>query len=1034
MAESLHRSRLAKSVAAAVWRQVEQRRCIPRAMYRLEFHRERMRFRDACGIVPYLASLGISHLYTSPCFKSSAAANHGYAIVDYDQLDPALGTREEFDELAAALHQHGMGLILDVVPNHMAAAAGENAWWDDVLQHGECSPKAAYFDIDWHSSEPALRHRLLFPILGDSFGKVLEQRQLQLSCESGRFRISYYHHLLPVEPGSYQRILEPALALLRPGPEDDGDVLELESILTAIRHLPPRTIQNADQQTERIRETLMIQSRLAALMERSCQIGETLERVIQSINGDVTDPASFNQLERLLDEQVYRLARWKTASDEINYRRFFDVNELAAVCTERLEVFRAGHRLIFDLLADGAVSGLRIDHVDGLYDPCRYLWQLQWGYLEVLVKRELQSHFATSVNEVNQESLLVLQAEILDLLHQWLGGPSPESLLNATSGTDCSLSSNVAWQAPPPLYVIVEKILGENESVPAEWPVAGTTGYDFLNQANGLFVNPTGLARIRRSYHRFSRTKERFDEIATDAKRLILNVAMSSELHLLARRLKRVAERTRHSRDFTLNSLIAGLREILVAFPVYRTYFGDAPPSHRDEQVILNAVRTARRRNPAMDRDLFEFIQSTLLVRGKTDDIDAQRLDLFISRFQQVSSPVMAKGIEDTAFYQDVALTSLNEVGSHLPHATISVERFHALNQERVRCTPHGMNCTSTHDTKRCEDVRAKLNTLSEIPDLWRTSLARWSRWNRHFFVTLQGERAPSKNDEYLFYQTVVGIWPGESPAASCQKQLMSRLLQYMQKATHEAKLHTSWISPNFDYDEALQHFIQGVLRTESHNRFLEEVQSLVRLIEPAAKLNSLSSVLLKMTSPGVPDIYQGCEIWDDSLVDPDNRRPVDFSYRRKLLAQVQQRISPVSSCEGDRRWGDEAKLSLIWRLLESRRKYAELFAQGEYIPLTLTGPLAEFFCSFLRRDSSSKITALIVAPRLCFQFLSLKPAELEKFNQWSEMQSTSLQIPSGLEGLYRNRFGSESIDLSSKENSLSKLLIDCPYGLWVST
>jgi (1->4)-alpha-D-glucan 1-alpha-D-glucosylmutase len=584
--------------------------------------------------------------------------------------------------------------------------------------------------------------------------------------------------------------------------------------------------------------------------------------------------------------------------------------------------------------------------------------------------------------------------------------------------------------------VVVEKILGADEPLPANWPVAGTTGYDFLNEANGLFVDPAGLVRIRRSYQRFSRLKETFDEIAADSKRLILDVAMSSELHLLARRLKRVAERDRHARDFTLNSLLAALREVIVAFPVYRTYAGAEGAAEGDVRVIQRAIRRARRRNPAMDGDLFDFIQGTLCPQTSPDAAEARRLELFVGRFQQSTSPVMAKGIEDTAFYRDVCLASVNEVGAHPAAATVSIDQFHAANLARAARSPEGMICTSTHDTKRSEDVRSRLNVLSEIPDVWRTTLARWARWNRHFVAEQQGEAAPSRNDEYLFYQSVLGVWPSETPSPEQHEELERRLLQYMQKATHEAKLQTSWLSPNPEYDDAVRRFVQGALRPETGNRFLEDVQSLVRQIAPAALLNSLSGTLLKLTCPGVPDFYQGSELWDDSLVDPDNRRPVDFPLREKLLAALRGSASGDHlPTHGD--WSLEhladpsSKLFLTWRLLQARRRRPELFQSGAYVPLALEGPLADCFCAFARTDALSGAAIIVMAPRLTWKLLAARRRPSAESPDGDPLQETKLRLPDEFAGEFQHLITGETFERPRSLAALATWLDRLPLGAW---
>lgn len=958
-------------LARRVYSLLEKRRCLPRATYRLEFHPQHRRFSDARKLIPYLAELEISHVYASPLLKSFSGAPHGYATVDYSQLNPALGSRQEFDRFVAELHAHQMGLILDIVPNHMSSASRENAWWNNVLEHGQSSPYADFFDIDWHPAEKSLRNRLLLPILGEDFGKVLECGQLELTYDQGRFSIDYYEHHLPVDPSTYRAILEPIRQQLHSEELPADQILELESILTALRHLPDRTSVVPELAQERQRETLIAQKRLQILFERSPELRTCLKTFLREFNGNPGNSQSFNCLELLLNEQVYRLSAWRSACDEINYRRFFDINELAAICTEKLPVFQQTHSLIFELLVRGELNGLRIDHVDGLYDPKQYLNRLQWGYVQAFGKHVWNREKGSCPWEE-------IEVDFLKEMHEKLGGPDPLPILfehSCEQEFQTVSDGNASWKATPPLFVLVEKILGPEEPLPRSWPVAGTSGYDFLNLVNGLFVDPAGYARIRRSYQRFSGHRQSFAEEARESKRVILDVSMSSELHLLAHRLKRLAERNRHSRDLTLNSLIKALREIIVAFSVYRTYISPRTISSRDRTVIDRAIRSARRANPAMDAGVFHFIRRVLLWEFPDEFQDQQQLALFVGRFQQVTSPVTAKGVEDTAFYRDVPLLSVNEVGSHPPSATVSIAQFHAENLSRLENFPATMLCSSTHDTKRSEDVRARINALTEIPEAWRTALGRWSRWNRHFRTSVHDEPAPSRNDEYLFYQTLIGVWPAEAPSAEVHAELTQRLLQFMMKAIHEAKERTSWVSPDHEYEQAVERFVQGTLRQDPGNRFLQEIVELVQRIDRGSRLSSLSALVLKMTAPGVPDLYQGQELWDDSLVDPDNRRCVDDSLRRKFLKEIRT-ASTESPSAGDwsplKAWishpGDPClKLFVLWRCLQLRKEFPRVFREGAYHPLRIQGPAADSVCAFARRlDGETKRCVIAVVPRAC--------------------------------------------------------------------
>jgi len=1032
---------LATQLANAVWSKAQERRCRPRATYRLEFHQDHLTFRDAAALVPYLASLGISHVYAAPYLKTATGTSNAYAIVDYSQLNPALGTQNDYQAFVVALKKHGMGQILDIVPNHMSTAVGENAWWTDVLEHGQSSPFAGYFDIDWDPVEKALKNRILLPVLEDSFGHVLEQGELKLTYSGGTFQIHYGDHYFPLDPSSYVFILDKVLFHIKENSFPADEILELESIFTSLKHLPERTAVVPELRQERIRETKVVQNRIQTLIEQSPLVKKLLSATIQEINGKPAQSASFDQLEQILDRQVFRLSRWKAASDEINYRRFFDVNELAAICTERKDVFEASHTFIFDLLTQEAIEGVRVDHVDGLYDPRKYLWRLQWGYLEAL-SRHLRGQQRIENDHLPWEDL---RRPVLDQLHQRLGGPSPAVIFGDQEDDAVSISDHpydIPLKAPLPLYVLVEKILGPDEPLPADWPVAGTTGYDFMNQLEGLFVKPDGFARIQRNYHRFSSTPGDFTEIVLDSKRLVLEIAMSSELQLLAHRLKRLAQRWRHACDFTLNSLVAALREIIVCFPVYRTYVGRHGISARDRDVIERAIRRARRRNPTMDSSLLQLIRRILLREfpPETEKMDEMaQVELFIGRFQQVTSPIMAKGVEDTAFYRYLPLVSVNEVGGHPSMASISVERFHEENLLRLMHLPTTMISSSTHDTKRSEDVRARISTLSEIPDQWRTAVGRWSRMNRHFRTDLQGERSPTPNDEYLFYQTLIGMWPVGAITDQHHEELLQRVHQYLEKAIHEEKLRTSWLSPDPDYELAVRRFIERALRRDEKNRFLNDMQTFLQQIQPASLLKSAAEVLLKLTCPGVPDIYQGQEFWNDSLVDPDNRRPVDFRRRCEQLHRLRCRVDehPDALAVLAREMLNQPcnpafKLFVTWRSLQARKENPDLFRFGDYLPLQVQGASAEHFIAYQRSFHST--CALIIVPHNHAQLLNLLNGDLSRFHELKELDYTILDDRSSSKRRYIDQFTGRKFDSANAGFSLAKLLQHFPMAFLIST
>ncbi|MGO8752009.1 MAG: malto-oligosyltrehalose synthase [Thermoguttaceae bacterium] len=912
-------------VAAAVEQAVADRFCRATATYRLQFARDALTFRAAAAIVPYLDALGISHVYASPCLKTRSGSANGYAVVDYRQLDPALGSPQDHREYVDALHARRMGQILDIVPNHMSIAAGENPWWNDVLENGPGSPYAAYFDIDWSPVKKELKGKVLLPLLGEQYGQVLESGELKLEYREGAFFIRYYDAVLPLEPQTYRIVLAFGLEELKKGlPEESEDLRELESILTALEHLPQAGETAAPRVCERQREKEVIKGRLARLTGHAPAVAEFVQGNVQRFNGAPGDGRSFDRLDELLGGQNYRLAHWKAAADEINYRRFFDISELAAVCMEDPKVFEDSHRTVCEWLARGDADGVRVDHIDGLYDPPEYLGRLQREYLRALGR--------AACREIAGEAV-----EWSDLEPRFL---------EATRGLRL------------PLYVVVEKILGPEEPLPKDWQVAGTTGYDFLNFVGGLFVDPAGLDELLKAYSRFVNERANFREVAYQGKSLILRVSMASELQLLAGRINRISERHRRSRDFTFNELRTALREILACFPVYRTYIHQDGVSEQDRRFICRAVAQAKYRSPARNPAVFDFIRDVLLLQAPPglDEAGYQERDLFVGRFQQVTSPVTAKGIEDTAFYRYGPLVSLNEVGNDPARRPTTTEEFHRHNLAQQAEWPRSLICTSTHDTKRSEDVRARISVLSEIPLLWRAAVNRWARLNRRHRRDVAGQPAPSRNEEYLFYQNLLGVWPLEPPDTTHRGQLADRMQQYMEKATREAKLHTSWINPNAEYDAAVRQFVAAVLDDHPKNRFLADFRLFWERVVNWGLYSALSQVVLKLTSPGVPDIYQGQELWDFSLVDPDNRRPVDFAPRRELLAELQARV-----CQGaeslftlarqlaENPRDPRSKLFVTWRTLQLRRENPDLFQHGDYVPLDVEGPRARHVCAFAR-------------------------------------------------------------------------------------
>jgi (1->4)-alpha-D-glucan 1-alpha-D-glucosylmutase len=879
----------------------------PRATYRVQFNHT-FTFRDAEKIVPYLAQLGISHLYASPILAAAAGSMHGYDVIDYTRLNPELGTDGDFESLVDTLHDHGMGLIVDFVPNHMGIENGQNAWWQDVLESGPWSPFAEYFDIDWTPLKRELRDKVLLPFLGAQYGDVLESGELRLAWRDGAFVIDYWDTPLPITIRSWPRILEPALELVRGVEEPESlDLFELESISATAGQIDTAFGERDAEQIEaRRRESLVLHNRLATLLDRSEAVAGAIRQAIDQINGEAGVPESFDALDALLDQQYYRLAYWRVASEEINYRRFFAINTLAAIRQEEPEVFAASHDLTLRLCAEGKIDGLRIDHPDGLWDPEGYFRQLQVAYLQAKQPDRGDEDIARELDEAGGE-----------------------------------------W----PLYVVAEKILEHGESLPEEWAIAGTVGYEFAQATTGLFVESSSRQLFDQIFARFTGDRIRFNDLVYEMKQRMMREAFASEINVLTNLLNRISERDRHSRDFTANSLRNVLREVIAGFSIYRTYTtcADAGVNERDQKYIESAVAFARKRNPVFAPTLFDFLSSVLQLHASSESPRIDARCHFAMKMQQLTGPVMAKALEDTAFYRFNRLVSLNEVGGDPGRFGVPVDEFHRQNRARLKSWRHGLLASSTHDTKRSEDVRARISVLSEIPTVWRAGINRWSRQNRKLKVIHEGALIPHRADEYVVYQTLVGTWPLGGLTGANRERYRERISEYMIKVTREASRFTNWVNSDEAYETALTDFIAGLLNERRSRAFIADFSEFVDGIRGAGLANSLSQQLLKLTSPGVPDIYQGTEIWDDSLVDPDNRRPVDFGLRASL--------------GGDDVVTGAAKLHLTRTVLRARAERPQVFADGDYMALTASGPRADKVVAYARIDGDD--VAITIASRL---------------------------------------------------------------------
>lgn len=900
----------------------------PRATYRLQLHRD-FGFDAARALLPYLQRLGISHVYCSPIAKARAGSTHGYDVVDAAQINPELGGRDGFIALASAARELGLGLVLDQVPNHMGVFGADNAWWQDVLEHGPASYYAGFFDIDWQPPNLALSGKLLLPVLGEAYGEVLERGEITLRCDGagGTLALHYHAHRFALDPRSYAPVLEAARRR------------DLHALAGEFLALPPRDGSDGDERATACRG---LQRRLAASLQAH-DAAAALAAAVAAIN----DEPGRERLHALHEAQAWRLADWRMAADEVNYRRFFDVNDLAALRIEDERVFEAVQGLGLDLAAAGWVDGLRIDHPDGLRDPAGYFRRLQRGYAR-------------------------------------------------RAGADVHRAK--------PLYVVAEKIVAAHEEMPRDWALHGSTGYRFSQLVNGLFVERRSAQRMERIWRDFSAQAAPYAEIEHRCKRLVAHAALGAQLTTLTQALQRIALTDRRTRDWGFNTLRTALAEVAAAMPVYRTYIVDQA-SPQDRRFIDWAVAQARARALTLPPKLFDFVRCCLLGQPSAGDdavaasatsattaataatapIEAaqaaQRARLldFALRFQQFCAPLAAKGIEDTAFYRYHRLVSLNEVGGDPASFGVSASAFHGASKDRLAHWPHTLLATSTHDHKRSEDVRCRIDVLSEEPAAWRWMLRRWKTQTRSWRRSVDGADAPCAADLMLLLQTLLGTWPAEGLDDASLGAYRERIEAYMVKAAREAKQHTRWVDPNLPYEAALLAVVRGALGHVDGNPVLADLQLRAQRLAWFGALNGLSMTLLKLCSPGVPDFYQGSELIELSLVDPDNRRAVDFALRQRWLAEQQLGgAAPQEwlSLAADARalLDGRLKLWLIWRLLALRRSQAALFSQGRYVPLRVLGSRRRHAIGFARCAPG---LLLIVAVARKFVGLGVAPGAL---------------------------------------------------------
>lgn len=875
----------------------------PRATYRLQFHKDFI-FDDAAKIVPYLAKLGISHVYASPIQAASPGSTHGYDIVDHASINPELGGEEGFRRFSDVLKAHGLKLLLDIVPNHMGVGGQANGWWLSVLEWGRLSPHAEAFDIDWERS--GAHGKIIVPFLGSRYGEALEKGELALKFDEteGSFSVWHWEHRFPICPSTYSIILDQALASLA----DPATTSELRTITEQLRNLKSDRSSTIVQEADQLKKSLAVYAHTDAK--------KAIDRAVRMINGTVGFSESFNNLHRLLEAQAYRLSYWRVASSDINYRRFFDINNLAGMRVEKPDVFERTHELILRLVKEDRIHGLRVDHIDGLADPEGYA-------------RALQD------------------------------------------------------KVGPGFYVVVEKILEPGEDL-RPWPVAGTSGYDALNLIDGVLVNAQADSAMERIYRETACIDESYEELLRKAKLQITQGNFASELEVLVSDIKSISDASRLTRDYTAFSLRQALVEIIASFPVYRTYLGNQDPSAEDMKLLAETISVAKQESALPDHSVHDFIADALL--GQLKEAGADDLARFRRRFQQLSGPVMAKSLEDTLFYRYGRLIALNEVGGDPGHFGISPEDFHEANGKRQRSWPHAMIATATHDTKRGEDARARLLALSEIPDDWGKAVAQWRSLISPHLSEIDGQPSPDPNDQVILLQALLGAWPLELLEKDDAKELASfqkRMDGYVIKALREAKRHTSWVDPREEYESATLALVREVI--DPKKGILDRFRPLAQRLSTLGMLNGLSRTVLKMTLPGVPDIYQGTEFWDFSLVDPDNRRPVDYAARIQAIAAEESADKLLAHWQDNR-----VKQYVLAKLLQDRAQIHKLYSEGDYRPIEARGRMAAHLLAYVRQRGHEKIA--VIVPRC---WASLVPG-VEPSPDPKVWNGTSISLPHG--------------------------------------
>jgi (1->4)-alpha-D-glucan 1-alpha-D-glucosylmutase len=917
-------------------------------------------FDCATSIIPYLSELGVTTIYLSPIFKAQKGSTHGYDVVDPTKINPELGGERGFEKLVKETQNHNMNILLDIVPNHMAATL-ENPYWVDILENGQASTYSNFFDINWNSVFGPAENKLLLPILGKPFGITLENKEINISYKNGKFYFNYYDKNFPVETKSYTQILRFGIENFK---ELNNELLKkVLELIDKFNNLPPYTESSLEKKIERNKNSSELKIKLQELYENSEQFKNFIKNTLKKISGNKNNINSFIPLERILLSQPYQLVYWQAGLKEINFRRFFDVNELIGVKVENEDVMINTHKLLFELAEKHNIAGFRIDHIDGLYDPTNYL-------------ENLSKH----TRKVKED-----------------------------------------------FHIVVEKILASHEHLPNQWKTNGTTGYEFLNMATFLLINKKGEKSINKLYKRIAPQNINFQELVYNCKKYILDKNFYSEITNLWLKLILLAKNHRHVLDFPLQSLRRLLEEVVVNFRVYRTYINNLEPSEIDKSEINYVIAQIKASNNNFEERGINFIKDllTLNILDETKDRIGPDWLNFVMDLQQLSSPVMAKGFEDTALYNYNRLISLNEVGGNPTLFGITTDKFHDFFNKRQENEKGSLLTTSTHDTKRSEDVRCRINVLTEIPKSFLDHYNKWQKMNSKFKNKIGRSYFPDKNTEYLLYQTLIGSLPFElmREKGNINKEYIERIKNYMIKASREAKKYTNWIKPDENYENILLEFISKIL---NNNNFIDDLIPFTEKVAFYGAFNSLVYLTLKLTCPGIPDTYQGCDLWDFSLVDPDNRRPVDYQLRQKYLNTIKEVSEKEKILDLLNNYSDGSiKLYVSYKLLNLRKKYKELFVNSKYVPLKITGNFKNNFIAYMREKNNNKL--VVILPRFITEL-----TEPFNFIFDKKLNDTSIELPKSGQNKWTNIFLNKEANFISKKTPLPNLLADFPLGVFL--